>query len=62
MDLGKYGGISEGDPDRLDVGDEGNRAITDGAQVWGSGSWVYNGVIYWDVDNGEGQAGWWKEE
>ena len=46
MDLGKYGGISEGDPDRLDGGDEGNRAITDGAQVWGSGSWVYNGVIY----------------
>lgn len=45
-DLGKYGGISVGDPDRLDVGDEGNRAIKDGAQVWGSGSWVCNGVIY----------------
>ena len=32
-DLGKYGGVSVGDPDRLDVGDEDD-AIKDGAQVW----------------------------
>ena len=46
MDLGKCGGISVCDPDRLDVGDEGERAIKDDTQVWGSSSWVYSGLIY----------------